>query len=106
MGVDSERNTHLSQRKRSPIRRLDLGVSVKHPDVSLIREVNLGLISHITPHIAGKAETGITHLETPRMNLRLVLIFCPDRSVDFGQIVFETPGLRAVGSVSRLNKTG
>ena len=89
MGVYRERHTHLTKRKIQVFDRKHTGIRIEHLDGAFIGQVDFRLISNDRMYISRNTETGIAHFKTTFICFCLELIFPPDRSMNFGQIIFQ-----------------
>ena len=89
MGIDRERYTHLTNRKIQVLDRKHTGIRIKHLDGPLIGQIDLRFIGYNRMYISRNTEAGIPHFKTAFVGFCLELIFSPDRSMNFRQIIFQ-----------------
>ena len=87
MRINGEGHTHLSDGELHAIKGNQPRVSIKHLNLSLVREVNLGLIRHPGSHLSRQTEARCTHLEAALLVIGLVFKFTTNGSFYFGLVV-------------------
>ena len=87
MCVDGKRHTHLSDGEAEVLDGSDARVGIEHLDLSLIAEVDLGLIVHLACNFTSDTDTSRAHLEATGVVLRLLFILATQRTMNLRTII-------------------
>lgn len=75
MGIDGERDAHLSDGEIEAFQRAKPGVGIQHFDFAFVRQVDFGFIGHYRCDFSFDADSGGAHLKASGLFFRLVLVF-------------------------------